>query len=741
MTANRLDQESSPYLRLHAHNPVDWYPWGEEALTRARAEDRPIFLSVGYSTCYWCHVMERESFSDPAIAERMNRDFINIKVDREERPELDEIYMAATQVLTGQGGWPNSVFLTPALEPFYAGTYFPPEDRYGRPGFPSVLSSLAAAWKERRRDVEMQAAELGEALRRVLEERAGPAAEPPGPEALERSLLDLERGFDATWGGFGSAPKFPTPGNLFLLLETAGEHSQAAEMLRVTLDRMLRGGIYDQLGGGFHRYATDREWKIPHFEKMLYDNGLLLEVYAREWGRSGDPEAARVVRETAAFLAREMTAPGGAFWSALDAETDGREGAFYAWSRDELAEHLGEEGVGFLAPLYGFDGAPFFEEEYVLHLARPLAEQAERRRMSREALLAEIEPLRRRLLEVRGRRPRPLTDDKILADWNGTAIAGLAIAGELLAAPELTSQAERAAEFVLATMRPEGGTLIHSWRDGRPGPRAFLSDYAFLIHGLLALERTAGDGRWLAAAVELASEQEERLGDAAGGFFVAAARADVLYRSKEVFDGAMPGANSVAVLNLLELAELAGEARWAGAAERALRAFATLVENHPAAVRTMARAAARHHRLRTAMPDLFPPRASPDVDAPEARVEPRLRVERAGDDGWRAFTLELEIASGWHVYPPVGAEGPPAPGGPTTLEGEELELRRLVAPPGVERRPAPGREPARLYEGRVALRGELRPTGERPRLIVGVQPCDDRRCLPPVRLELAIPAG
>ncbi len=732
--ANRLAEASSPYLQLHAHNPVDWYPWGEEALGRARAEDKPIFLSVGYSTCYWCHVMERESFSDPGVAELMNREFVNIKVDREERPDLDEIYMAATQVLTGHGGWPNSVFLTPQLLPFYTGTYFPPEDRPGLPGFPTVLASLADAWRERRADVDAQAAELGEALRRVLEDRTGPAGKLPGPAAVDRSLLDLERGFDGTWGGFGSAPKFPTPGNLFLLHELAGERPEAARMLEVTLDRMARGGIYDQLGGGFHRYATDREWKVPHFEKMLYDNGLLLEAYALEWRRRGDPEAERVIRETAGFLAREMTAPEGGFWSALDAETDGREGAYYAWSREQLREVLSEEEVGFLAPLYGFDGPPFFEGEYVLHLPRPLAEQAERRRRSRAELLAEIEPLRARLLEARGRRRRPLTDDKLLADWNGTAIAGLALAGEALGEPALLAQAAGAAEFVLATMRPPGGPLIHSWRQGRPGPAAFLSDYAFLVRGLLALDRAADGDRWLEAAAELTAEQLDRLADPAGGFFVAEARDDLLFRSKEVFDGAMPGANSVAVLNLLELAERTGESRWATTADGGLRAFAALVENHPAAVRTMALAARRLDRLRGERAELFPEPVRPGADSPESRVAASLEVEAPGEEGWRPFIVELEIAPGWHIYPPATAGGL---GGPTTVEGDGLELRALAFPRGVESRPVPGAPPLRLYEGRVAIRGELRPAaGGGGRLIVGFQPCGEGRCLAPARLEL-----
>src|SRR5580693_4557073 len=401
--ANRLPAESSPYLLLHRRNPVDWYPWGTEAIERARREDKPIFLSVGSATCYWCHVMERESFSDPRIAALMNREFVNVKLDREERPDLDEIYMAATQILSGQGGWPNSLFLTPELKPYYAGTYFPPAERYGRPGFGSVLADLAAAWRDRRPEVEEQAEEMAGAMRRFLEERGRPAGAPAPPEAARQALASLARRFDREWGGFGGAPKFPTPSNLFLLHEMAlldsaegapaaasagGEGSAdgeatsenaAGEMLRATLDQMARGGIYDQLGGGFHRYSTDREWKVPHFEKMLYDNGFLLELYAREHARTGDPEAARVARETAAFLRREMTSPEGALWSAIDAETHGHEGSYYVWSRAEIESVLGAEDAAFLAPLLGFAGPPFFEEDrYVLHLPAPLAAAAER---------------------------------------------------------------------------------------------------------------------------------------------------------------------------------------------------------------------------------------------------------------------------------------------------------------------------------------------------------------------------
>ncbi|MEE8138324.1 MAG: DUF255 domain-containing protein [Thermoanaerobaculia bacterium] len=736
---NRLADESSPYLLLHQHNPVDWHPWGEEALALARRESRPIFLSIGYSTCYWCHVMERESFSNPAIAELMNRSFVNIKVDREERPELDEIYMAATQILTQQGGWPNSVFLTPELKPFFAGTYFPPEERRGMPGFPSLLSSLAEAWQSRRREVEEQAESVARALRHYLEERHAPAESPPGPDAAATALAGLKRRFDPRWGGFGGPPKFPTPANLFLLEELTAEQPAAAEMLTTTLDRMARGGIYDQLAGGFHRYATDGEWRIPHFEKMLYDNGLLLELYAREWQRTGDPEMERVARETAAFLRREMTSPEGGFWSAIDAETEGREGAYYVWTRDELKEVLGEEDFGFLAPIYGFDVAPFFEGSfYVLHLPGRLAEQAQRRRMEPGELGSLLEPLRARLFERRSTRPRPLTDHKILADWNGMAISGMAVAGRALGDPGLVRQAAAAADFVLEAMRPEGGPLCHAWPGARGGIAAFLGDYAFLVRGLLALDRADGDDRWLAAAIELAEEQKERLGDPRGGFFVAAESQEVLFRSKEVLDGAVPSGNAIAALNLVELAARTGEKRWAEEAERSLKAFAQSVEQTPDAVKMLALAARRFHQHQAggAAPSAVEAPPAAGAAAAAAKVVASLGLGAGGEGGWRPFRLRLTIQPGWHLYAHAASAQHLRP---TAVEGEGVALRRLEYPAGRTARLGSVGEEVEVYEKSVEVRGELRVEGDgSPTLKVSYQACDDRRCLAPSELALPI---
>jgi hypothetical protein len=746
---NRLAGESSPYLLLHKNNPVDWYPWGAEALEKARREDKPIFLSVGYSTCYWCHVMERESFSAPAIAERMNRDFVSIKVDREERPDLDEIYMAATQILTGQGGWPNSVFLTPSLKPFFAGTYFPPEDRYGRPGFGAVLEGLAEAWQTRRSDVEAQSEEMETAMRRFLEERATPAGRPPNPVLAERALSSLERRFDRQWGGFGDAPKFPTPSNLFFCLEMAGTHPAAGEMLAATLDQMARGGIYDQLAGGFHRYATDREWKIPHFEKMLYDNGSLLELYAREHARTGDAQAARIVRETAEWVAREMTSPEGAFYSAIDAETHGHEGAYYVWTHDEIVAALGEEDAAFLAPILGFAGPPFFEgSHYVLHVPERLEELAAGRRMPVEELLREVDALKAKLLAARSRRDRPLTDDKILADWNGLMIRGLAVAGSLLGEPSFVDRAAKAADFVLTRMRPARGPLLHTWRQGEGKIAAYLSDYAFLVSGLLALHRAQKDKRWLRAATELTEEQIARLADPNGGFFVAGASPDLLFRSKEVFDGATPSGNAVAVLNLLELAARTGDGDWLFEARASLRAFAPLVETHTDAVRMLIIAIRRYHEMAEAGTDedhadelaaqertAGAPGTRMLEEEAAALVTPELHLEAEGADGWRPFRLTLAIEPGWHVQTNPAAASYLMP---TTIRAEGAEVRNLRYPPGHEVTTTFAPEPLAAYEGTVEITGELGALTPGARLHLTFQACNDVRCLPEVAREVAV---
>ena len=724
---NRLAGEISPYLLLHDENPVDWYPWGEEALAKARDEDKPIFLSVGYSTCYWCHVMERESFSDAGVASLMNQAFVNIKVDREERPEIDEIYMAATQIFTQQGGWPNSVFLTPELKPFFAGTYFPPRDMQGRPSFKTVLLSMQNAWQTRRDDVEKQAAEMSDAMQRFLEERGEPADHVAPVEAVEQSKRALMGRFDADWGGFGGAPKFPSPSNLYFLLELAEEDNRSSEMLTATLDAMAHGGIYDQLAGGFHRYATDREWKIPHFEKMLYDNAHLLELYARDYARTGHEDRARVVRETVAFLEREMRGPEGGFWSAIDAEVDGREGGHHVWTLEEITDVLGEEDAGWLAPILGFAGEPFFEgEHYVLHLPESYDEQAERRKLGRSELLGQVRPLIDKLLAARRKRKMPLVDDKVLTDWNGMVISGLAVAGDLLGDAHMVDLASQAADFVLDTLRGDveggnvegrdDGTLLHSWRAaGDARYDAFLSDYVFLVRGLLSLHDATGDERWLSEAKRLQHEQSERLEDPNGGFFTAGEQPDVLFRSKEIFDGALPAANAVAALNLLQLARKEGPDPWLPRAETTMKAFSVYAERQPEGARMMALAVRRYHRL---VGGPIGPEAEVEATvmnlaekAARKLVQIRLSLDDAAngsdggaDDDWRAFTLTLTIQDGWHVNAPGDAHPPELES--LHVEGVDTELRDVDWPEPTEW--SAGDETLEVYAGDVVVRGELR---------------------------------
>ena len=652
--------------------------------------------------------------------------------------------MTATQMIGGHGGWPNSVFLTPELEPFFAGTYFPPEDRHGQPAFRRVLESLAAAWKDRRDDVMEQAAGVAGAMRQHLGRRSAPAPEAPSAGTVRRTVDALERHFDRANGGFGGAPKFPMPANLFLLLEAGEEGGREHEMLDATLDAMARGGIFDQLGGGFHRYATDAEWNIPHFEKMLYDNGLLLEIYARRWAGTRDPEMERVVRSTVGFLEREMRDEEGFFWSALDAETDGEEGAYYVWEPTELHEVLGEENFHFAAPLLGFDGPPFFEgHAYVLHLPRPRASQAEIRRASLAELREQLDPLRERLLARRWERPRIATDDKVLADWNGMAIAGLATAGGALGDPAVLASAGRAADAVLRHLRAPEGTLRHAWRAGEAKVDALLADYAFMVRGLLALDEHDADDRWLEAAAELTTEQVERLGDPLGGFFNSAERSDLLVRSKGVVDGAVPAANSIAVLNLQTLAERTGERRWADLAAAALRAFATQIEQTPDGARTMSVAVLRHGKDETAATVTRSVDRESSPGAPEtpmqaraaSAVRPHLELSRPDTDGWRAFRLLLEIEPGLHLQAnPASADYLV----PTEVSSSRAEVRDVVYPPGSDLPSDFAGEPISVYSGRVELTGAVRGDGL---LHLTYQACSDAGCLPLVRVDLPLSAG
>jgi uncharacterized protein YyaL (SSP411 family) len=741
--ANRLARESSPYLLLHKDNPVDWYAWGEEAFARARLEDKPIFLSVGYSTCYWCHVMERESFSDPEIARQLNEGFVCIKLDREERPDVDEIYMGATQIITRSGGWPNSLFLTPELKPFFAGTYFPPQDAHGRPGFPRVLSSLRQAWLFRRPELLQQADMVAEAMEQQLAPR-GVRASLPDAQLAATAESQLASRFDSQWGGFGRAPKFPSPANLFFLLDRAGASEDAGGMLVATLDAMARGGIMDQLAGGFHRYSTDEAWLVPHFEKMLYDNAALARLYAEAAPLAPEAGFERIARFTLDFVLRELTADAGGFLSAIDAETDGHEGAYYTWTAAELDAALpGKDGQLFRA-VHGLAGEPTFEaDRYVVFLPAPYADQARAAGFSEVELRKRVEPQRRALLEVRNARRRPLVDDKVLTDWNGLMIGAFARAGALLREPRYTAAAERAARFLLAELVDEPtGTLLHAWRDGQARVPALLDDYAFLVEGLLELHAATGERLWLDQAVRLAEEQERRLGDAeGGGCYAAGVDPRLLFRAKPAYDGAVASGNGVAAQNAVELARRTGDPVHRERAKAALEAFAGAMSEAPLGHVTLIRAL---ERLR-ALPELqekasaatpaAAPAAATTAEAPAAALEEEAyeavlidaRLGSSEEDDWKPFKVELEVRKGWHVNANPAAAGLV----PVTVKGVVGSVRRVRYPAGTPWDGGGGAVP--VYTGRVVIEGEIeRKSGGAAGVEVAYQACDDRRCLPPV---------
>ena len=579
---NRLIRASSPYLLQHAHNPVNWYPWGDEAFRRARQEGKPVLLSVGYSTCHWCHVMERESFEDEEIAAFLNQHFVAIKVDREERPDLDDVYMRAVQMLTGRGGWPMTVALTPDREPFFAGTYFPPRDgaRGAHKGFLTILQELAARYRDDPAQVVAQARALSDRMARASSPQ--PAADLPTAQALQLAALQLARGFDERHGGFGAAPKFPEPSKLRLLLRywrRTGDE-RARQIVSHTLEQMARGGIHDQVGGGFHRYSVDPRWQVPHFEKMLYDNAQLATLYLEAWQATADPRFAHVAERTLDYLAGEMRSPQGAFFSATDADSltpEGHreEGYFFTWTPEEIDEALPEALRPIARAVYRPTEAGNFEGRTILSRREPLDDTARGLELSPQQLRQKLDAVHQHLYRARQERPAPLLDDKILASWNGLAISAFARAALALDRPDHAEVAARAADFVLREMRDEEGRLKRSWRMGQTSESAFLDDYAFLVQGLLDLHEATGQLRWLTEAQALQETLDEHyLDQRGGGYFTTAADHEALLtRDKPSHDGAEPGGNAIAAMNLLRLYQLTDHQPYRQRAEALFRAF------------------------------------------------------------------------------------------------------------------------------------------------------------------------
>jgi uncharacterized protein len=781
---NRLAKETSPYLLLHAHNPVDWYPWGPEAFAKAKAEGKPIFLSVGYSSCYWCHVMERESFSDPAIAKVLNERFVCVKVDKEERPDVDQVYMTALLALGQGGGWPMSMFLTSDGRPFFGGTYFPPRDREGREGFMSLLDRVFEAWRDQRDALEHDASRLSEATRRVLERSAALRKVPLERTMTAAGQAALAVQFDPEYGGFGyeplnpRKPKFPEPSNLLFLLE---RHSRSARaggeagpkatgpaplvMVERTLDHLARGGIRDHLAGGYHRYSTERTWTVPHFEKMLYDNAQLATVYLLAFEATADPRWRAEAEATFAFVARSLTGPEGGFYAALDAEVAGEEGQYYVWTRAEVRRVLGSDvDFDLFARVYGLDRDPNFEGgRYVLFEPLPRTESAKALGLPPDDLAARLAPLRAKLLAEREKRAGPLRDDKVLTAWNGLMIAAYAEGYRVLKDPRYRAAAEKAADFLLASLRTADGRLLRTYRAGKAKLPAYLEDYAFLAHGLLRLHAATADPKRLDQARAVVDRMLADFADPKdGGFFFTASDHESLFsKAKEPYDTAIPSGNSMAIRCLIALAQATGEARYLDRARQTLTSFSSTLAENPTGAPFMLLDVDEYLDALAAQPagaGVEPgPVATAAVPAPgpaakvvsaKAAIE---KTEKPLPGGEVRAMLTLTIQDGWHIYAnEPGSEVVK----PTQVEmepSEGLSLARVEYPPGeVKALDASGSERVAVYEKKATFKLFLRVApGTKPglatvRFKVRFQACNDSACLAPatlsVPLELTIAA-
>ncbi len=756
MITNRLSLETSPYLLQHQHNPVDWYPWGAEAFERARREDKPIFLSVGYSTCYWCHVMERQSFEVKAIAAEMNQRFINIKVDREERPDVDQLYMTAVQILARQGGWPMSVFLTPDLRPFYGGTYFPPTDGHGRPGFVTLLRAIEDAYRNRRPEVEKTATQLVGILSRL--------AEPAAPEApiavdlawigslIDRSLDD----YDPNHGGFGGAPKFPRETLLELLLvyldpsqangkAVTGERAaRLRRMVLHTLDALEAGGIRDHLGGGFHRYSTDAQWLVPHFEIMLYDNAMLAWCYAEAFRQTREPRYAEVARGVLDFVLREMTSPDGTFYTAFDAEVDAMEGASYLWTTEQIDAVLGGDAAIFKSA-YGVDRGPNFADPHhgngvadqnILYLPESLLAVAARLGMAPIDLESKLATMRGTLLTTRADRKQPQLDTKILASWNALMIRAMAHAGIVLEEPQYLSVAQAAADSLLRQLRTPDGGLLHSVGRDTPG---FLDDYAFLGQALHSLHNAGVAGTWDAQARELAEQIIRRFGDAeAGGFyFTDQFSTDLIVRQKTATDSPLPSGNAVAAMNLLHLGDV-------DRARDVIAAFAQQTSDHGEGMSSMVQAGLQY--LRRA--ETFTVTAASDASMTDRPLSPQGMAEEVVSVSARwerddQLRVSLGIRRGFHI------NAHDVPNGSLPLIATSLRVvddestTSIDYPAGEVRRFPFADQPLRVYTGEVTISVRFnspRRGTDMLRVALTYQACDDTACLPPVTKTVPVEA-
>jgi uncharacterized protein YyaL (SSP411 family) len=738
---NRLAQETSPYLLQHAHNPVDWYSWGPEAFEAAQKQNKPIFLSVGYSTCYWCHVMERQCFEVESIAHEMNQRFINIKVDREERPDVDSLYMTAVQVMTRQGGWPMSVFLTPDLRPFYGGTYFPPTDAQGRPGFVTVLRAMDEAWRNRHDEVERTAAQLAAILQKVGKPAAAQQRVVIDADLIDRIVADSTADYDPQHGGFGGAPKFPRETLLEFLLDHQGRHPNTTllNQLTHTLDAMAFGGIRDQLGGGFHRYSTDAQWLVPHFEIMLYDNAMLALIYLQAYRQTENIRYAHIARGIFDFVLGEMTSPEGAFYTAFDAEVDGHEGLNYLWHPDEVRDILGDastvggpfppDDIDLLLKVYGLDQGPNFGDPHhgngmpdsnILFLAEPTLA---------EANLDRLAPLKTALLAARRKRKQPSLDTKIITGWNGLMIRALAKGGDMLHEPRYLEAARRGARFLMVNHRTPTGVLLRTSRNGQAKYDGFLDDYAFFAQALLALHKADGDDEWKEAAATIATDLLQKFGDDVDGgfFFTAKGASELPVRQKVAGDSPLPSGNAVAAVVMLELGH-------SELAKNTIAAFAGQIKEIGQGMSSLVLAAARYvdqeGELIVEPDSVNPTTASPVPAADSGIVNLSARWQSP-----EILMVAVSIADGYHIQ----ADRPDPGLVATHLTVQGADVAAVEYPvPRMEKFPFADK-PAAVFSQRFEITVRLKAAPAGPiRLLLKYQACTDQACLAPVTQSLDI---
>jgi uncharacterized protein YyaL (SSP411 family) len=761
---NELIHETSPYLLQHAHNPVNWYPWGEKAFAKARSEGKPIFLSVGYSSCHWCHVMERESFENEDVARVLNQDFISVKVDREERPDVDEIYMTVVQLITKQGGWPMSVFMTADGRPFFGGTYFPPEDRYGRMGFVSLLNKVSDVWKTQNDKVVHDAERISDAVRDSLANKSIPSDGPLDDNLLTDAVQQLHENFDAQRGGFGNQPKFPPNNGLPLLLQlrellNSGDPFTAINAMNtLTLDQMALGGIHDHVGGGFHRYSTDGRWLLPHFEKMLYDNALLSKAYAVASKTYGNPGYERVARDTYDWVLREMTDENGGFYSSLDADSEGEEGKFYVWDKKELDALLGADAATFCSIFNVLPSGNFKEEASghdtglnILHLTQPLAEHAKRLKTDEAGLSKQVDGWKAKLLAVRIKRIWPALDDKVLTSWNALMISSLAHGSVVLNEPRYKDAAVKAADFLLKNARTADGRWLATHRKGQSKLPAYLDDHAFMAVAFLDLFDATKDERWKKEAVQIIDLMDKHFSDAARGgyFFTSDDHEKLLARTKDPTDKAIPSGNGWAAIAHVRLAELTGEKRYSEKAVAIIKEFQGLMERAPQATESLLEALTLHLVAKKKRGESV--RVPEDVKDESSATKGAVKAELLA--GYSALkrgsnvpiAVRFTVDNGWHMQ----AETPDdmsAIGAGYTLRSRALgQLAEPVFPlPKTLNAPELGGE-LKVYSGTVIAKASLSVSADAPlgrhALVVRAhfQACNDHVCQKPEEALLSLP--